>query len=252
MNQPEFTVFPRFYIEAVQHSAKSEAAGRPIFEDREYVEIRIAGDNKSVVVRKVSEEDKQRWPTAYAAFKNGLEAPVEGTPLHHWPALSVSQVAELRALNINTVEALAALSDTGISKIGFNGRVMVAKAKAFLDTAKGTADAQKMAAENEALRADIEMLKEQIKALGNLPKGEAKPVEQPAPQPVQQDQPAAPDSVAIESLGLSSRTTNALVKAGITDTDKLLALTPDALLEIPGIGQGALDEIGEAFKDKAA
>lgn len=169
VNQADNTgIFPQFFIEPKEHKAKSLEAGRPIFVDQEYVRIVIAGDSKSSPVHKVNQSHIDRWPDHYRAFKQGHEAPIEGTPLNQWPSISASQAAELKALNIHTVEALAQLPDTGIQRIGMGGRELVKKAVAFLEAAKDTAAAQKYAAENERLRNDVEMLQQQIKELASL------------------------------------------------------------------------------------
>ena len=161
-------IFPKFFEKAVENKGKSLEEGRPVFESQEYVEIHIAGDRNNVVCRKVTENDRQRWAPIYEAFKKGLVAPLEGTPINEWPALTSTRVAELKALHILTVEALAQLPDAGIARIGMDGRKLVAAAKAFLETSKDAAAAQKYAVENQQLRDDINMLKDQIKELSAL------------------------------------------------------------------------------------
>lgn len=163
-------IFPRFHIRAVENKLKSREAGRPIFEDREYVEILIAGDKSTVHCPPVNDEHRHRWPEQYRAFKAELETPLEGTPIEQWPAMSASQVAELKALHILTVEALAELPDNGVKNLGMGGRELVAKAKAYLDSAGSTALVQKQAEEIEKLKRDIERLSKQIVDLGAAPK----------------------------------------------------------------------------------
>lgn len=162
------SIFPIFQIKPVQNNAKTAEEGRPIFEDREFVEIHIAGDNKSVVVKKVDESVIERWPEQYKAFKAGNDPIIDGTPIEEWPLLTVSKVAELKALNIKSVESLAELKDTGIQKIGMGGRDLVKQAGAYLKSAKSTAAAQKYAKDNEKLKDEIKMLKDQIKELSDL------------------------------------------------------------------------------------
>src|SRR3546814_2370746 len=49
-----------------------------------------------------------RFPQHWAQFEAGhTERQIIGTPLKEWPILSTSQVAEMNALNIFTVEQLA-------------------------------------------------------------------------------------------------------------------------------------------------
>jgi hypothetical protein len=148
----------QFYIEGVHMLAASEKAGRPIFEDREYVKIIPIGDNKTVVTKAVNDEIRQRFPEEYAVFKKGVEQTFPGTPLHAWPAILPSQIALFNHFKVYTVDQLAELNDIAISKIGPGTRDMVQKAKAFLAKAANTAEAQKFAVENERLKEELARL----------------------------------------------------------------------------------------------
>lgn len=167
-------IFPKFYMKAIPNKAESEKAGRPIYRDAEYVEIRIAGDKGSVVSRKVRDEDRNRWPELYGRFKKQQEASVEGTPVEEWPVLSASKVAELKALNIFTVEALAELKDSGLANLGMGARDLQAKAKAYLDASKDSSLVQKQASEIEELKRQVDFLKKQITDLGKEPEEKPK------------------------------------------------------------------------------
>ena len=63
------------------------------------------------------DEHRQRWPRQWEAFEKGLEQPIDGTPINQWPILNNAQVAELKALNIHTIEEMASLSDGGTQQI---------------------------------------------------------------------------------------------------------------------------------------
>ena len=161
------SIFPEFFVEAVQHDARTEEEGRPIFEERELVRIRIAGDSKSVVVRKVNAEVINRWPEHYKAFKNNMEAPLDGTPLSEWPLLTVSRIKELQALNIKTVEALAELRDSALGRVGMGGRELQNQAIAFIESAKDAGHATRLAAELTKRDDTIEMMGKQIEELSD-------------------------------------------------------------------------------------
>lgn len=151
-----------FFPKAVQNNHQSAIEGRPIFQTFPFVRILIAGDKSSIIERKATDADKARFRPQWQAFESG-QAPVEsGTPIEQWPILTVSQVAEFRAMHIRTVEHLATLSDGNIAKLGPGGRELVSKAKAFIAQAKDTAEAQRLAGENEHLKSEIANLKEQI------------------------------------------------------------------------------------------
>jgi hypothetical protein len=153
-----------FYIDALQNGFKTEEAGRPIFEDREFVRILIPGDNKTIIERHASDEDKQRFALEYARFKNGMKEldQMGGTPLSQWPAISRSMLKEFAYFNIHTVEQLAGLSDIGKQSFGMGASEWSAKAKAYLETAGNSAAVEKYAAENETLRRDMDLLRQQI------------------------------------------------------------------------------------------
>jgi hypothetical protein len=155
----------QFYIEGVHMLAASEKAGRPIFEDREFVKIIPIGDNKTVVTKAVNDEIRQRFPEEYAVFKKGVEQTFSGTPLHQWPAILPAQIKLFNHFNVYTVDQMAELDDIAMSKIGPGTRDMVQKAKAFLAKAANTAEAQKFAVENERLKEELARQQETIAAL---------------------------------------------------------------------------------------
>ncbi|MEF0939629.1 hypothetical protein [Rhizobium sp. BR 362] len=162
-------IYAAFTLEPVEQSFKSKEAGRPIFEDREFVRIVIAGDKNTEVFREATDTDKERFHEPYARFKRGLgeREQIVGTPLAQWPLLKPSQIREFEAINIYTVEQMAALSDTMKQNIGMGAHEIVAAAQAFLASAKDGSVASALAAENERLKTDLDLLREQVKALSD-------------------------------------------------------------------------------------
>jgi hypothetical protein len=138
---------------------KSHEAGRPIYEDREYVSIMVKGQDKQVFVREVAEEDRRRFPNAYAAFKKGVEAPTIGTPVEML-GVGPSSVEMMRMKGIRTVEDLAGLSDDGLQGIGLGARDLQAKAKAFLS--KNSEATLRLERELAAERAKTSDMQEQM------------------------------------------------------------------------------------------
>jgi hypothetical protein len=158
---PRAPAIPRFKTEAVHLPFRSRTAGRPIYEDREFVEILIPGDRRSMAVEPVTDEHKTRWPDAYAAFRAGRETPLEGTPLADWPnsALTRSKVEELAYFNIRTVEHLAAVNDAQLGNIGMGARELRQAARAFLEVARtGTGPLERLVSENLSLKDEVERL----------------------------------------------------------------------------------------------
>lgn len=70
---------------------------------------------------------------AYAHWKEGQEAPVDGTPLDAWSGASKGQIAQLKILNIRTVEDLAFVNDATLERIGSGGRSLRERALKFAD-----------------------------------------------------------------------------------------------------------------------
>ena len=167
----ETGIYPEFSIKVVQNNFKTLQEGRPIFDEIEWVKIRVAGDRNNVVEHKVGEADKHRFAPYYEAFRAGEKVSESGTPVEHWPMISRSQAATLKHLNIFTVEALAELSDQGMNNIGMGGREMVNKAQAFLEAASATAMPQHLAVENERLKNQMEDLQRQMHEIGQATAG---------------------------------------------------------------------------------
>lgn len=163
--EKDSAVFPRFYTKQVQHKAKSLEAGRPIFVDVDYVEIRIAGDNKNIIDKKVKQEHKDRWPRQYEAHKNGKENQMEGMPVREWGSLPASRALELNAVNVFTVEQLADLSDSNLHYVGMDARDLRTKAQAYIKSQKESGFSERMMLENQKLKDELDFLKEKMTPL---------------------------------------------------------------------------------------
>ena len=166
-DQSKDLLIPMFYRRAVQNQMASEKEGRPIFSEEDYVQIHIPGDKNTIIDRRVREEDKKRWLAQWQAYLDNAAQPVSGTPLEQWPALSVSQIAELKALHVPTIEVLADLPEGGLQKIGMGARELQARAKAFIEAAKNNGTFEKIAAENTRLQDQIQTLSDKNKSLEN-------------------------------------------------------------------------------------
>jgi len=240
-------IIPRFYMGAKQSARLTEEKGRPVFVDVEMIEILIAGDSKTVVIKKVNEEHKQRWPQHYEAFKKGLEPPTDGLPLKHCPLFTVAQVATMNASKIYTVEALAELPDSFLTRLGMGARGWQAKAKAYLKTAEGTARDTKLAAENARMQSEIDALKAQIQRMLEASGNDSAPAVTMVEKVAQAEEPQVAMPKTFEDLKLSSRTKTALTKSGVT-MESLMKMTPEEVANIPGIGIGGVAEITELFE----
>ena len=169
----------RFFHKPIQDKLKSQTEGRPIFSDREYIEIRIAGKRDPQACRPATSADKARFPRHYEAFVKRTESPLDGTPLSEWPMVSRGQVEELSFLSCKTVEQLAEMSDTHVSQIR-GGYDLKQKAAQWLSSAEKS----KVLAESEQQKKTIaeqgEMIKqlqEQMASMSTKPRGRKKVVD---------------------------------------------------------------------------
>ena len=178
-NQSRFAMdsklYVTFYIRPIKNAFRSEQEGRPIFEEREYIKIIVPGDSKTTVDCPVTDEFRGRFEKQYEKFKKGLAQAVEGTPLEMWPQMTVGLCAELKAMNISTVDQLAELDDSKAQKI-MGSHELRRKAQLFLSAAKGEADNNKIAAELQKRDDEITLLKMQMQQILDSQKPKAKVV----------------------------------------------------------------------------
>lgn len=166
-------LYVEFEMVPVLQKFETDKHGRPIYKDVAFVHIRFPGDKTKVVRRPVKEvsdlsgpSDMERFPKQWAAFKSQGQVATIGTPLEQWPLLSRSQVAELKALNIFSVDQLAAMPDTGLTWLG--SRELRQQAQNFLKTATDTSFASKLTAQLENLSQEVARLQAENKELGKI------------------------------------------------------------------------------------
>jgi hypothetical protein len=150
-----------FYIKPYAMEYLTESMGFPIFQDRIWVRIVAPGNSKTVwdtlaagitydtAIDPDSGEyhttwevlgqcpngdvtDPNKYPNAWARFMRRGEKADDGWPIEEWGVVTRSYAESLKLLNIPTVEALAALSDTNAASI-MGGRKYRDLAKAALD-----------------------------------------------------------------------------------------------------------------------
>lgn len=170
-----------FFHAPVQNPAKTEAEGRPIFDEFEFCRILIAGDVHNAHVEPVSPATIKRFPIEYAEWKAGNDrrAHVSGTPLKQWPLMNPAKIAEFEALNIYSVEALAGLADVHLQH-SFDLRDWRAKAQAYLEASKDGSVVARYASENEKLRARVAQLEGHV---ADLTEQTSRLMNQPPPPP---------------------------------------------------------------------
>lgn len=111
----------------------------------------------------------ERYEQQYERWKKGEEMPLHGTPIKGWAVISPAQMTNLIAINILTVEDLAAANEEGRRRIGMGAQELCDKAKAWLSQAKDkgplTMENAALKAENSALKTQNEQLEARVKEL---------------------------------------------------------------------------------------
>jgi hypothetical protein len=97
----------------------------------EHIRLQAPGSS-TVYDQPASDADKARFPLAYAAFKSGRSR-VGGTPLTDWNEdISESDVRRLELAGVRSVEQLARVADGHLGGLGFGGRLLRDKARAYV------------------------------------------------------------------------------------------------------------------------
>jgi hypothetical protein len=172
-NRGKMAVF--FHAVQVRNNIKSDAEKRPIFEERIFIKKLVPGDSTLVVDRPMREQDMEDHPIEWARYEQKKEQKVAGTPIDAWMAISETQKAEFKALNIFTIDQFANLPDVAGDKImGFND--LRSKARAFIMVAQDSQMMDKIRAEMdkkmEAQEAELAELRAMINKKAGRPKKE--------------------------------------------------------------------------------
>ncbi len=154
-----------FYPRPVLQKKETEVSGHPVYKEKMFLKIVMPGEQKLVHDQPMRESDKERFPQEWAHYQNTKTNLQPGVPIDHWHSISLTQKAELKHLNIMTVEHLAGLSDAGVQQI-MGGHDLRRKAQLFVETGKDSemlakikADAEK---KEEALRAELAELRKLV------------------------------------------------------------------------------------------
>lgn len=142
---------------------KSEMAGRPIYEDVDYITIQQPGE-RDQLVRPVNDGDKERFRKQWDAYLAESEQTPEGTPVSLLFPNEPTVVDMLRDLKVYTVEQLSQLSEYAIDRLGIDGRRYVSKAKATLDQSANVAQINKLERQVEDMKEQLRQAQEANKA----------------------------------------------------------------------------------------
>jgi len=175
---PDASVVALFKTIARKNETESIKQNRPVFDDFDVCELRYPG-SKNVgvypatgfshwIVSPIDGSQQaisyaERFKRQYQQFRSESVQTKSGTPLEYGRFLTEARRAEMRAQNIYTLEALAAIDGAELKNLGVNGRDLKNKAIEYLEEAKTGAPNTQMMAELEALRARNALLEEDIR-----------------------------------------------------------------------------------------
>jgi hypothetical protein len=178
---PDDSLVPTFRHLAIHNPIKSAAEGRPIYDDQEVCEVRFPGSDAWYVfpatamstqwlTDPVTGEQTQisyaeRFRKQYQQFKERAQQTKSGTPLDYAPFLTEARRAELKALNIYTVEALAEVDGQPLKNLGMHGRELKNQAIEHIAETKQGAPSLELMAQLEQLKARNAVLEEDAKLL---------------------------------------------------------------------------------------
>ena len=153
----------QFHTKAVLNPVESTKAGRPIYDQKDYIKIFTPGSQLTTIDAPITDGNyMQRFGARYEEWKRTQQNIQAGTPLSAFPQLfgNVALIAELNALHIHTVEQLADLPDNAVQRI-MGGIELRKRAGEYIASTKaGAADAEK-----EAMKKELAELKAQMAAL---------------------------------------------------------------------------------------
>jgi hypothetical protein len=170
--------FVRFHLRPVKNEHLSAEAGRPIYEDKEYVEIMVPGNETNRPILKVTDIERQRFSQQYRRWKEtGEDSHTTGTPLTEVPWLTRSQVEELNYARIRTLDQLAAVDDIVCQKM-MGLTELRRKARDHLERAEAAAPFTAMQEQLDALKeenaANAMVIAEQAEIIKGLQKKASK------------------------------------------------------------------------------
>jgi hypothetical protein len=184
---PDASLVALFRHQAILNEAKTAKEGRPIFDDQEVVEVRFPGSRAMSVFPATAishwgvdpftgSQTKityaERFASQYRQFKEHASQTKSGTPLAHAPFLTEGRRAELRALNIYTVEALASIDGQELKNLGIGGREMKNQAEEYIAEGKLKAPNLQMQIELDALRARNLVLEDDLERAKKAPRAD--------------------------------------------------------------------------------
>tara|TARA_R110000824_G_scaffold87622_1_gene215964 strand:- start:6036 stop:6662 length:627 start_codon:yes stop_codon:yes gene_type:complete len=170
-----------FELRAEEDRAASIESGHPVFRDVEMAIMTMPGGNL-VLDKFVNDDLLKEWKfgipgrkppspfaiSAYDAWKEGRDLPVNGIDLKNWPGVTPAQLKMCQGISVRTVENLAECNADTLRKLGMGGVALKDKAAAYLLSAGTNKSSEEVAAlkvEMASLRDTINKQNDQIEKM---------------------------------------------------------------------------------------
>jgi len=156
----------QFYNKSVHNPAKSQEAGRHVYDDVIFFKSFMPGEQRfEIVDRPATRQDKQNYALQWAAFSQNQSQTPEGTPISMLYPEKPAVASTLQAYGVHTIEQCAALNANSIDSIGMGCQTWVNDAAKYLAMANQGVTATKFRKELEERDGQIRVLQQQIEQL---------------------------------------------------------------------------------------
>lgn len=160
-----------FETKTIEDAVETRRRREPVFKDQHYARITPPG-SRDVQLEKLPQWWEKldteyrsgrvmgqwidKWKSDFKKYEQGLEIPLEGTPIRGWKLISGAQQETLIRMNILTVESLAQANAEAIAYIGMGGLELKRRAESWIQQHQ---DKAPMAIEMAALKGENDVLK---------------------------------------------------------------------------------------------
>lgn len=200
----------RFETRAVEDKVASRESGGVIYKDVDWVMVTppyskdcfeskaktwFETVEKNVRNGRTPPEWRDHWKKTYENWKKGEEAPINGTSVKNWSAITKAQCKTLLIANIFTIEDLAIANDEGVRRLGMGGVDLKNKARAYVQATKDTGP---LVMENAALKKQVDQQEVTISNLTEKIEIMGQRLEAMQSQPLQEVEISASDILDVE------------------------------------------------------
>ncbi len=130
INPEGFRVPIEFVTRSVQDTQASKEQNRPVYVEKTFIKHYIS--KLSTHLAEATEEDYARYSRQYEAFKANKKQREEGIAIGMLPAITQTEIDNLEACRIYTIERLASAPENVLHQIGAGARALQQKAIAYL------------------------------------------------------------------------------------------------------------------------